>query len=68
MIVSLSLFIGMKRRKEPTDEEKENILLVLTNDGYLKVMSADTGIVLRSIFLSTIVKFRYAMYVLDLPA
>ena len=40
-------------------EEKENILLVLTNDGYLKVMSADTGSVLRSVFLSTITKFRY---------
>ena len=49
----------MKRRKEPTADEKENILLVLTNDGYLKVMSADTGSVLRSVFLSTITKFRY---------
>ena len=49
----------VKRRKEVTAEEKENILLVLTNDGYLKVMSADTGSVLRSIFLSTITKYRY---------
>ena len=48
----------IKRRKEPSSEEKENILVVLTNDGYLKVMSADTGFVLRSIFLSTIIKFR----------
>ena len=53
------IVICVKRRKEPTAEEKENILLVLTNDGYLKVMSADTGSVLRSIFLSTIIKFRY---------
>ena len=48
----------MKRRKEVTAEEKENILLVLTNNGYLKVMSADTSSVLRSIFLSTITKYR----------
>ena len=48
----------IKRKKESSAEEKENILVVLTNDGYLKVMSADTGFVLRSIFLSTIIKFR----------
>ena len=53
------LCLLVKRRKEVTAEEKENILLVLTNDGYLKVMSADTGSVLRSIFLSTITKYRY---------
>ena len=64
MCVGLSLFIGVKRTKEPTDEEKENILLVLANDGYLKVMSADTGTVLRSIFLSTIIKFRYVVVML----
>ena len=50
----------MKRRKEPSAEEKENVLVVLTNDGYLKVMSADTGFVLRSIFLSSTIKFRSA--------
>ena len=55
MCVSLSL----KRSRHPTPEEKENILVALTNDGYLKVMSADTGHVLRSIFLSTITKYRY---------
>lgn len=49
----------IKRKKESSAEEKENILVVLTNDGYLKVMSADTGFVLRSVFLSTIIKFRY---------
>ena len=48
----------MKRNKNPTPEEKENILIALTNDGYLKVMSADTGHVLRSVFLSTITKYR----------
>jgi len=47
-----------KRNKDPTPEEKENILVALTNDGYLKVMSADTGHVLRSIFLSRITKYR----------
>ena len=48
----------MKRRKEPSAEEKESVLLVLTNDGYLKVINADTGFVLRSIFLSKIIKYR----------
>ena len=48
----------MKRREEPSAEEKESVLLVLTNDGYLKVINADTGFVLRSIFLSKIIKYR----------
>ena len=56
--IKIVFYLLMKRKKEPSAEEKENILVVLTNDGYLKVMSADTGFVLRSIFLSTIIKFR----------
>ena len=55
----------MKRRKEPSAEEKESVLLVLTNDGYLKVISADTGFVLRSIFLSKIIKYR-CVYMMSL--
>ena len=51
--------LSLKRNKNPTPEEKENVLVALTNDGYLKVMSADTGHVLRSVFLSTITKYRY---------
>ena len=57
---NIALCLLMKRRKEPSAEEKENVLVVLTNDGYLKVMSADTGFVFRSIFLSSTIKFRSA--------
>ena len=32
--------------------------MVLTADGYLKVLNADTGVVLNSVFLSTAIKFR----------
>ncbi len=39
-------------------EEKEACLLVLTTDGFLKVLSADSGKVLKTVFLSTIVKYR----------
>ncbi|XP_065920956.1 DDB1- and CUL4-associated factor 17-like isoform X2 [Dysidea avara] len=58
-IVAVMLYHMHVRSRHPTPEEKENILVALTNDGYLKVMSADTGHVLRSIFLSTITKYRY---------
>ena len=57
---NIVLCLLMKRRKEPSAEEKENVLVVLTDDGYLKVMSADTGFVFRSIFLSSTIKFRSA--------
>ena len=53
------LCLLVKRRREVTAEEKgNNILLVLMNNCYLKVMSADTGSLLKSIFLSTITKYR----------
>ena len=37
-------------------------LLVLTSDGFLKVLNADTGAVLRSIYISTEVVFRYVLF------
>ena len=51
----------MQRRYPCTPEEREVCLLVLTADGYLKVLNADTGVVLKSVFLSSAInnQFRY---------
>ena len=51
----------MQRRYPCTAEEREVCLLVLTADGYLKVLNADTGVVLKSVFLSSAInnQFRY---------
>ena len=51
----------MQRRYPCTPEEREVCLLVLTGDGYLKVLNADTGVVLKSVFLSAVInnQFRY---------
>lgn len=50
---------SLSQRRHPcTPEEREVCLLVLTADGYLKVLNADTGTVLKSVFLSTVIKFR----------
>ena len=53
----LSLF-SPQLRPPQFAEEKEVCLLVLTADGYLKILSATTGAILRSVFLSTAIKYR----------
>lgn len=40
-------------------EEREVCLLMLSHDGYLRVLNANTGEELRSVFISTAITFRY---------
>jgi hypothetical protein len=47
------------RHKPTTPEESEVCLLTLTSDGYLKIFNADTGEVLRSVYISTNILFKY---------
>ncbi|XP_019855873.1 PREDICTED: DDB1- and CUL4-associated factor 17-like isoform X1 [Amphimedon queenslandica] len=47
------------RDKPLFEEEKEVCLMILTYDGFLKILNADTRKVLRSVYLSTAVPFRY---------
>ena len=58
----LNAILSMQRTHPCTPEEREVCLLVLTADGYLKVLNADTGAVLKSVFLSSAInnQFRYA--------
>ena len=35
--------------------------MLLTADGFLKILAADSGVVLRSVFLSTLIKYRYRL-------
>ncbi len=55
------IVVTVQRRYPCTPEEREVCLLVLTADGYLKVLNADTGVVLKSVFLSSAInnQFRY---------
>lgn len=48
-----------QRRYPCTPEEREVCLMVLTADGYLKVLNADTGVVLKSVFLSSAIDNQY---------
>ena len=49
----------LQRRYPCTPEEREVCLIVLTADGYLKVLNADTGVVLKSVFLSSAIDNQY---------
>ena len=50
----------MMQRKPPTAiEEQRPCLLVQTTDGWLKILDACSGECLRSVFVSSIIKFRY---------
>ena len=57
-VMTPQAFLLFQRCWPCTPEEREVCLLVLTADGYLKVLNADTGVVLNSVFLSTAIKFR----------
>ena len=50
----------MMQRKPPTTiEEQRPCLLVQTTDGWLKILDACSGECLTSVFVSSIIKFRY---------
>ena len=49
----------LQRRYPCTPEEREVCLMVLTADGCLKVLNADTGVVLKSVFLSSAIDNQY---------
>ena len=57
---SFVCFVYTPQRRYPcTAEEREVCLLVLTADGYLKVLNADTAVVLKSVFLSSAIDNQY---------
>lgn len=58
-IGSVILYHGVMQRYPCTPEEQCVCLLMLTTDGHLKVLNADTGQVLRTVYLSSTIKYRY---------
>lgn len=54
-----------QRRPSPSCEEREVCLLVLSADGYLRVFNANTGSLLRTVFLSTSMNYRWVYQYLD---
>ena len=54
VLTNMFCHVYMFQRRYPcTPEEREVCLMVLTGDGYMKVLNADTGFVLKSVFLSS---------------
>ncbi|XP_064384115.1 DDB1- and CUL4-associated factor 17-like [Halichondria panicea] len=61
-ILAVILHHSHIRRASPSSEEGEVCLLVLSADGYLRVFNANNGSLLRSVFLSTAVSYRYLQW------